>query len=125
MDCGKHGVGVTYSPPAADGAVPKTALLGENAERARPFRNVAGRLLYKKESNRPLQFYNLLQYALDHCQPISLSWHLKEYNDDPIKAITVFCNTTCWGFVDNALWLFSNVQITGTTVDELANLCNM
>lgn len=61
--------------------------------------------------DRPLQLYDLLEYGWAHTTPISLKWHLEQHKDDVIEAITKYCNTTCWGFVNGVLEMFESYRL--------------
>jgi len=106
-DCGKEGIGLVTARETEPGVFPKQGLFKEESDHSvcvHSFPNPS-------HQGRPLQLYNLLDYGWAHTTPISLKWHLEKYKDDVIEAITRFCNTTCWGFVNGALELFTDYQL--------------
>eukprot|EP00026_Physarum_polycephalum_P011333 Phypoly_transcript_11548.p1 GENE.Phypoly_transcript_11548~~Phypoly_transcript_11548.p1 ORF type:complete len:326 (+),score=32.71 Phypoly_transcript_11548:175-1152(+) len=121
-ECGNKGisflttykVGHDHTPPLQD-------LLGEengsHAQRLRHFTEIK----YKHFWHRPLTVYDFLYYGLENSAPISLKWHLNKYKDDVIKGVTSYCSTTCWGFVNGALDLFTDFQLTPEILRQEAN----
>jgi len=104
LDCGKHGLGAVLIEEEIVGQFPNQSMLAghPDAHFVYKFPNP----IFKK--NRPLQLYDILEYARNHAEPVSLSYFLNKYHSNPIQGITEFVNTTCWRFIDGALELFTD-----------------
>jgi hypothetical protein len=108
-DCGDRGIGMELHRATANGLPPIEDLLGTNASRVkcvRRFTNIS------TPWGLRLTLYDFLHYGSRNSAPINLKWHLDKHEDDVIQGVTSFCATNCWGFVNGALGLFTDFELT-------------